>query len=419
MDKTAPSPLQQDQTAFAYALMRILDTPFWGLFNLLPVMAYKNLGATPLQLGIMITLKPLVALFSSYWTSFATKNPQRFVQSITAARWLAFLPFLFFPFASSAWFIIACFALFMFFQLGMVPLWMELLSRNLPKERREKLFSYAQAFGHLGGGLFPFAIGWVLDEWADAWRWMFVLTACLALASQWWLRKLTYRPIVSLQVKEPPSHPLLHPWTKSWNLLRCKPEFTAFQIGFMLLGAGLMMIQPALPMFFVDTLQLSYTEMGVAMTLCKGIAFALSSPVWANWLKKVDLFTFSALIALLAAAFPLILEAAAFHIGWLYIAYMAYGCMQSGNELGWNMSGPIFAKGEDSSSYTAVNIIAIGLRGMCIPLMGSALLMTAGPSFVLYTCCLFCLFGSLWMAHYRRKENEANRRHRPCVIDQH
>ena len=38
--------------------------------------------------------------------------------------------------------------------------------------------------------------------------------------------------------------------------------------------------------------------------------------------------------------------------------------MQAGSELSWNMSGPLFSKQEESSSYTSVNIVTAGIRGL-------------------------------------------------------
>lgn len=389
-------------TSIAYILTRVLDTPFWGLFNLLPFILYKDLHATPFELGVIITLKPLVSILSSYWSDRVYRIPGRLVSSIIAARWIAFLPFLFFPFVSSPWYVIVCFGLFMFLQVGMMPAWMELLKQNVPARTRESVFSYTQAFGYFGGGLLPFAVGWVLDEWIGAWRWMFVITACLSLSAFVWQRKIVLRPIEPTNDKHVSAHPLLQPWKSAWEILKSRPDFAKFQIGFMIIGSGLMIIQPALPVFFVDGLHLSYTEMGVAITLCKGIGFAAGSPIWVRWMQRVDLFYFGAVIAALAALFPMLLLAAQNHMAWLFVAYLTYGLMQSGNELSWNLSGPQFAKQQDSSPFSSVNVIAVGVRGMFIPSIGALCLAQFGASTVIVLSGLLCLLAALRMALYSR-----------------
>jgi F0F1-type ATP synthase assembly protein I len=392
------------RTYWAYVWTRVLDTPFWGIFNLLPFILYKDLHATPFQLAAIITLKPLVSVLSSYWSHKVSASPTRLVPSIIAARWIAYLPFLAFPFIESAWYVIACFGLFMFLQVGMMPAWMELLKQNVPKNTREKVFSYTQAFGYLGGGLLPFAIGWILDEWIGAWRWMFIIAALTALCANFWQRSILVKPAEPTENTPEPSHPLLQPWKSAWQLLRKRPDFAKFQIGFMLIGSGLMIIQPALPVFFVDGLHLSYTEMGIAITLCKGISFACSSPLWVRWIQKVDLFRFGAVLAALAALFPLLLLAAQTQILWLYLAYLTYGLMQAGNELSWNLSGPMFAKHQDSSPFSSVNIIAVGVRGMFIPSIGAFCLAQFGSTSVIVMSGVLCLLASLRMAIYSQKK---------------
>lgn len=395
------------RTCRAYIWTRVLDTPFWGLYNLLPFILYKDLHATPSQLAMIITLRPLVSILSSYWSHVANKSERGLPASIIAGRWIAYIPFFAFPFIHSAWYVIVCFGLFMFLQVGMMPAWMELLKQNVPKNTREKVFSYTQAFGYLGGGLLPFAIGWILDEWIGAWRWMFVIAAAISLCACLWQHAIRVR-MAPPKTENSDSHPLLQPWKSAWQLLKRRPDFAKFQVGFMIIGSALMIIQPALPVFFVDRLSLSYTEMGVAITLCKGISFAFSSPLWVKWIQKVNLFRFGAIIAALAALFPFLLLAAQEHIIWLYLAYLMYGLMQSGNEMSWNLSGPIFARHEDSSPFSSVNVIAVGIRGMFIPSLGGLLLAEFGAPAVVVLSGVLCLLAAGRMALYARDAQDYN-----------
>lgn len=392
------------RTKSAYLWTRVLDTPFWGLFNLLPFILYKDLHATPFQLGLIITLKPLVSILSSYWASRAQRQPGKVVSSLLYGRWLAYLPFFAFPFIHSPWYLIGCFGFYMFFQVGMMPSWMELLKQNLPAETREKVFSYTQAFGYLGGGLLPFVIGWMLDEWFEAWRWMFPIAALMGLSAFLWQRRILVRSTPNNAEKTEQFHPLVHPWKSSWNLLKRRPDFAKFQIGFMLIGSGLMIIQPTLPVFFVDNLHLSYMEMGVAITLCKGVGFACSSPFWVKWMQKVNLFQFGSMIALLAALFPVLLVAAQTQMLWLYLAYLTYGFMQSGNELSWNMSGPIFAKNDDSTPYSTVNVIAVGVRGIFVPTLGAFCLSEFGSLAVIAISGILFVLAAIRMGFYNRQK---------------
>lgn len=391
------------QTSLAYILTRTLETPFWSLYNLLPVILFKYLHATPYQLGLLITLKPLVSLLSSYLSTRIQNQPNKIVSSILYGRLLAYLPFLFFPFIESIWYFIFCFGFYMFLQVGMVPAWMELLKQNLPKQSRDRVFSYTQVFGYLGGGLLPFILGWILDEWDTSWRWMFPVTALIACFASYWQYLIPIKTFDASQNETAPqAHALITPWKNALDLLKRRPDFANFQIGFMLIGSGLMVLQPALPTFFVDRLDLSFTEIGIAITLCKGIGFACSSSFWVRWINQMDLFFYGAIVAFLAVFFPLFLIAAQTQLVWLYAAYLIYGCMQAGNELSWNMSGPIFAKQEDSSPFSTVNIIAVGIRGLFIPFLGAYCLEHFNSLSVMVLSCALCLLASIKMIMYSR-----------------
>jgi MFS family permease len=389
------------RTRSAYVWTRILDTPFWGIFNLLPIILYKDLHATPFQLGLVITLKPLVSILSSYWPSLVQRYGLSLVPSIAIARLFAYLPFLLFPFIQDIWYLISCFGIFMFLQAGMMPAWMELLKQNLPDKTRDKVFSYTQAFGYLGGGLIPLAIGWMLDEWVGIWRWLFPCAALIGLLASFAQRLILVRS-TNMPDKPPnfQTHPLFQPWKSAWDLLKRRPDFAKFQIGFMMIGCGLMVLQPSLPVFFVDNLNLSYTEIGVAITLCKGVGFAAGSPLWVRWMQRVNLFQFGALIASLAALFTLFLLAAQTEVVCLFFAYIVYGLMQAGNELSWNLSGPIFARNEDSSPFSSVNVMAVGVRGIFIPTFGAFCLAAFGSSAVITISAIFFVLASWRMSSY-------------------
>ena len=156
-------------------------TPLFGSYNMLPVILYKDLHATPLQIASIIALKPLVSLLSMYWSSAINSRSDRLRSNIISARLIGYLPFFFFPFVDNVWFFIGAFGLYMMLAIGTAPAWMEILKLNIPKESRERVFSYSQAFGYMGGGLLPFALGWVLDAYFQAWRWLFPIASCIGL----------------------------------------------------------------------------------------------------------------------------------------------------------------------------------------------------------------------------------------------
>jgi MFS family permease len=396
---------EQSKTKAAYLWTSALNTPFWAIFNLLPFILYKDLGLTPIQVMIMIALKPGVSLIAPYWSALIEKRKDRLLSNLIWARILSHLPFFFFPYINNPWFFIASFGFYMMLARGTMPAWMEILKLNLPNISRERIFAYGTAFGYIGAALFPFALGGILDHYEHSWRWIFPSTAFISLMAV--LLKLRI-PIhlnaidqQNLKTSSPTWKQLfLKPWKSAWNLIKQRPDFARYQLGFMLGGAGLIILQPALPLFFMDQLQLSYTELAVAMTLCKGVGVAVTSSFWAKLINKIDIYRFNGYVTFLAFLFPFCLIAAQLHLGWIYIGYILYGIMQAGSELSWHLSGPLFAKQEDSSVYSSINVLSVGLRGCFFPILGSFLSSSIPVTQVLMIGSGFCLLSTFFMALY-------------------
>jgi hypothetical protein len=68
-----------------------------------------------------------------------------------------------------------------------------------------------------------------------------------------------------------------------------------------------MIMQPALPKFFFDTLHLSYAELAIALSVCKGVGFSMTTKYWSWLMGKLDIFRFGSIVTVLCAFFPLAL----------------------------------------------------------------------------------------------------------------
>ncbi|MBS4168247.1 MFS transporter [Parachlamydia sp. AcF125] len=394
------------ETRKAFIWSRLLRTPFWAIYSLIPFILYRDFHATPLQIAAATAIKPMASLLSVYWSFSINQRRDRLRANIIWANILSVLPFFLFPWVSSPWLIIAAFGWFMFLHRGVMPAWMEVLKLTLPGVSRERLFAYGTTIGYVGDACLPFLIGGLLDGYEQAWRWIFPLTAFISLASVIFLYRISVPPEKIGRPLQPPvpiTRKLAEPWIHAWSLVCRRPDFRDFQIGFMLGGAGLMIMSPTFPIFFMDILHLSYTELAIAVAFCKGVGVAMTSRMWADWMNKVDIYRFSACVTFIATLFPLCLIAAQWHIAWLYFAYVIWGVMQGGSELSWNLSGPIFSKDEDSSAYSNVGVLAVGLRGCMAPSLAAILCSLFNPLFVLCLGGLFCLGATERMSVFSRK----------------
>lgn len=382
-------------TANAFLWSRVLGIPFWVMLNTLSVILYKEFHVSPFVLTILIALKPITALFAAYWSCFFSGRKSNLI----VANILRFSPFLLLFSFSSVWLIMLSFTIYMILSRGSMPAWTELFKSHLPDQSQSRVFALGNTLEYVGTTLFPLIIGIVLDYNALSWRWLFPVTALLGLTSTFFLLRLPSIP------PTPPSSitkKMVLPWSNSLSIIKERSDFRRFLMGFMLGGAGLMVIQPVLPLFFVDELQFSYTEMMLAISVCKGIGYIIASPFWVRLFKRVSIFNFSVYVVILACCFPLLLIGAKWNFWLCYGAFLVYGYMQSGSELSWNLSPLSFSKEKESLTFSETNILAVGVRGCIIPFLGNYLFLVFNSMTVMIVGSLFCLAGA-WVLTRQKK----------------
>ena len=157
------------KTRSAFLWTRLLNIPFWVIFNMLPIILYKDLHATPFQITAIIALKPIASLFSPYWSISVSQRQDRLVSNLVWANILKFLPFLFFPWLDNPWLFVLAFGFYMMFVRGVIPSWMEIIKLNIQGTAREKVFAFGSAMDYVISAILPLAFGWVLDDYHNSW----------------------------------------------------------------------------------------------------------------------------------------------------------------------------------------------------------------------------------------------------------
>lgn len=393
----------QRQTSMKRALVwsNILSEPLFTLYMLLSFILYKDLGASAFQIAMLTMLKPVVTALSFYWSSGLKGRGERLKSNVVwAGIWMR-APFLLCPWIDSSWFLVAAAANYMFFYRAASPAWLEMLRRNLQGKERGKAFAWSSALGYCEGIILSLGMGVLLDGNPGLWKVFFFGASVIGLFSVVVQSKVSIAPD-SISIRQEPETEQIHwkerlirPWRESYLLLKERPDFAKFQWGFMLYGFGIMLVQPALCLFMVDTLGISYLEMASAISIAKGLGFVLSSPLWSRWMEKEHISQVASAVFVLVGLFPLVLSLSTMNLAWFYIAYFLYGIGQGGSHLVWNLSGPIFAGKEESSRYTGVSVMLGGIRGGIAPPLGSWLAVAWGPVGVLLLSGVFCFYSSL------------------------
>lgn len=412
--KDFPKAFQERRMRGALLWTNLLNEPLFTLYGSLAFILYKDLGASAFTIALLTMLKPVITILSFYWSAGLGGGRLKLKSNVLWAGFWMRAPFLLCPWIDSVWYIVAAAVNYMFFFRAGIPGWLEMIKRSLGNGR-ERAFSLTSALGYGEGVILSLAMGGLLDRDPGLWKELFFVAALVGMASLFVQSRIHVEERVEERaVGEKGERPTLReliarPWRDSFRLMRERPDFSRFQWGFMICGFGLMLFQPALPLFAVDHLGISYLEMAAAISIARGLGFVVSSPFWARWLKGDNVLRVSSAVFLAIGSFPIFLSVAGWGgLMWFYAAYFIYGVGQGGSHLVWNMSGPIFAGKEESSRYTGVNVVLAGLRGAVAPPLGGWLSVLCGPVQVLVLGSILCFCSSLRLLRNRDEKASTN-----------
>lgn len=393
--------------------MHLSHEPFVVLYALLPFILRKDLNASLLQISILSALRPILPVFSFYWSANLT-NRQHLLRANLIGAWvLARIPFLFIPWIENIWYLIFSCAVYEFFNKSGIPALIEILKINIPSGTREKAYTMTFVLSFLESIFLGLIIAKLLDSHSAAWQILCGFTALLGLSSIFLQLKIPIPytenpvPIQRKTFKEA----LLTPWKEAFALLTKDTDFARFQYGFMIGGFSLMFIAPSLSVFWVDSLQLSHSDVVIGRSILMGAGIVLSSYWWKNRLVREKVSELTQLILGGFALYLFLLSLSIFYIGWFYLAFILYGIAQAGSHLLWNLSGALFSEERDSSPFSRLNILLLGIRGAIAPALGGILCSFLGPAWVIVLGALLCLSGIFYIhfAETAAKQKITNR----------
>lgn len=395
----------------SYIQNKILTGPTEVLFTLLIFILSKNLDATAIQLMIMASFKPISKLFSYYISTTLHKRAHFIRPYLILNTLVGIAPCFLYPFIDNAWYYIVSYALFMVTNSAQDPAWIEYLKGHLDLSQMSKTVAKGTSITYFVSMLLPPLLSFWLDE--DLWKMLFLFFASFQLLNL--INIVSLKPKLYEETEKKTSLPLLQqfidPLKKGWTLLKSNPSFSHYLFLYFLGGAGITAVQPVLPKYFNTNLGLSYTELTLAFSFCKGIAYLASCPVWTKFAASITLYRLNALMNIFTCLFFAGLLFASFGTEWLYAGYLCYGVMQGGCQLTWNLSGPIFSKKGDSAPFSSLNLFVVGIRGCICPFLGTLLFTYAGAIPLFITAFLVCFIGTLygiWLdAKYRSQSQQA------------
>jgi len=393
MNTTRDSQRGCPQTRQALLWMNLASEPLISLYTFLPFILCKDLGVGTFQLSLFLTLRPVLSVFSFYWSAYLKEGKGRLVANLIGACFLAYVPFLIFPFLGNIWYLLLASAVYQLFSRAAMPSLIEILKRNIPKEPRENAFSLFFLFSFIESGILGLLFGFLLDREGMDWRVLFSAAALLGLSSILLFRKVSV-PSQEKKAAVDEGVSLLQPWKQSLRLMRERSDFALFQWMFMIGGAALMLMSPAFSRYYAQTLALSHTDMAMARFIFMALGVAGASYWWRKNLQKIPILQLTLWVLFGFGLFPLALLLAQVHIAFLYLGFLIYGIAQAGSHLIWNLSGTLFCAEHDSIPFSRVNLLTVGLRGAIFPFVGGILCDLCGQTIVLFLGMSLCFVGA-------------------------
>jgi Major Facilitator Superfamily len=388
----------QEKTRKALLWMNLSHEPFVILYALLPFILRKNLNASILQISILSALRPILPVFSFYWSANLKRNRLR--SNLIGAWALARLPFLLVPWVNNVWYLIFCCAVYEFFNKSGIPALIEILKINIPKKEREASYTLFFVLSFLESIALGFVIAWVLDWDSSLWSTLFGFSAIIGLTSVFFQLAVPIPLEPSSLLSESlgvqtrsVSQRIIQPWKDIFSLLKAHPDFAHFQYGFMLGGFSLMLVAPSLSIFYVDYLELAFSSVVTGRSILMGAGIVISSWFWKRILIKERVPQLTQWILFGFACYLFFMVCSQAHIGYFYLSFLFYGIAQAGSHLLWNLSGILFSENENSAPFSRLNILMLGLRGAVAPALGGILCNLLGPIPIFITGIALCLLG--------------------------
>ncbi len=267
----------------------------------------------------------------------------------------------------------------------LIPAQNTIYQKNIRNKRRAGVYGYALSIGVGASIALTFVAGRLLDSSENSFRWILAISGIFGFISCFLLSRIKInQPLIDPGFKRPKlklRNVFIDPILHTRNLLKENKPFACFERSFTLYGMGFIMMQPVIPIYMVDKLQLSYTSNFLAKGILSQIGMLLLSPLLGKLHDKMHPFKYIGLSFALLMVFPLLFVLSSIWAGESYIAvaivffaYSIFGVAMTGVNMAWNMSSIFFAGTQDAAIYQSVHVTLTGVRGLLAPVLGFVLL---------------------------------------------
>src|SRR6056297_134528 len=392
----------------------ILSSFFLGFFisftNTQDIIAKKALGALDWQLTILAMIWP-VSNFTSIWWGKILENSKN--------KSLYFLIVGFFGrliLVSGLWIInmnqyLILIGVVLSFNALFIPAQNSIYQTNIRKQNRGTLYGIAMSVATLIGMILSYFYGKILDYNDNFFKYILLFVGITGFISSFLLYLIKTPENSSAKKNKLTIYTIfLEPIKRTFEIFKKNKEFLHFERSFIIYGMGFIMMIPAIPIFFVEELHLTYTKSFIAKAIIAQLGLLFLSPFMGKLLDNKHPNYFNRKIFSFLSLYPaFLLLSSIFNnnllkIGFVYFAYLLFGIAMAGVNVSWNMGSIFFAGNEDSSMYQSIHVTLTGVRGIFAPLLSLLIKRIFNVYAVFIAAIIFFLLAALssWFSY---KEN--------------
>jgi hypothetical protein len=302
--------------------------------------------------------------------------------------------------------------------------WNIVYKHNYTEINRSKLFAYVSTIATVMILITSTIYGHFLDVNYSLYKICFPIAGIMGMVTYYNLSKM-----ISLSMDEPRAPEKLSSSTLSWSLLKDivilpirdmfriferNKNFFRFEVYFFLYGIAFMVILPAVPVYLVDGLALSYTPISIAKGLVFHSALILFTPLMGRMHGSGNPTKFCGYIFFILMLYPLLMIAAKYtYLSTIpldrtivvYTAHFIFGVGMSGITIAWSLSTIYFAPVPEVSNYQAAHITLTGIRGIFSPVLGYAVMKIFAIEYTFFLSAVLFLIGGILMLIEHKKTN--------------
>jgi len=378
-----PIPPRMRANAQSDFLAAILYGAFGGLtLPFIPVMG-RRLGATPLQVSLLVAA-PAIVFLLSFWIV----NAVRPVPPVRLVMWPALLGrllFLFMPLVRTPAPYVVLIVLYHAVNSINTLGYAQVMRAVYPDDVRGRIMALVKV------GMAAF---WVLGSLAGGqltqlvpFQWVFAVAGILGMASA-----LVFSRVRTPDRIESPEH--INP-AVTWRILRTDAAFRPFLLAFFVYGFGGWLMSAAVPILLVDDLHASNFQVG--------LLGAVTSATWMlsfySWGKMIDERTATNTTKVVFAIgtltpFIYLLSPNAWVV---QLAGITDGLTSAGIDLGWLAAVLHYAPPGQVLPYVTLFNTFVGIRAATAPFIAGALIPSIGARWIFGAAAVVQLIGMLLM----------------------